>query len=132
MEKDNYSSGGDLSPNVSNQIVVSLRRNTGSTWQYLNGFILTEDPSAKRMLTQQRATVINDNLRVSTKTLISPNPVQQHLQLQYYSETGENVRYNVVDATGKVVLNGSFSKAGGIIRQSLSVVTLQPDIYLLQ
>ncbi len=119
-----------VTPNVSNQLVISIRRGASSTWQYLNGFTLTEHPSAMRSM--RDAVVAAPQLETVTLSSerIYPNPVTHQLTIQYDNRQATANHYTITDITGKVLQHGKLNIGGR--QQSLTVSSLAPGMYLLQ
>ncbi|MEM6724798.1 MAG: T9SS-dependent M36 family metallopeptidase [Bacteroidota bacterium] len=61
-----------------------------------------------------------------------PQPADEHVQLTLISSTNENVRLNIVDATGKLVRQQNLELNEGFQQLTLDVSSLGAGVYILQ
>jgi hypothetical protein len=116
-----------VAPDGSNQIVVTLTRETGSSFQYLNGFKLTKIPAGSRAAPGNETT---PEFAQSRPTLsLNPNPATNTLRVAFTSNKIGNLRFNIYDAMGRLVQSRSFVKNDIQLQQHINVAALGNGLY---
>jgi hypothetical protein len=62
---------------------------------------------------------------------VYPNPTVEYLQIQFYSELAGKIKYHIYNLSGKKAKAASFPARKGANRGSISVMDLEPGIYIL-
>ena len=96
----------NLKANSSGQIVVTIKCGTttnASPYNYLNGFILTEQSGTSSNVT--RAAETGEPVIGEFEVTAYPNPAAQNFNLNIKSKSRETIMLQVVDATGRIVEN---------------------------
>jgi N-acetylneuraminic acid mutarotase len=88
-----------LKANTSGQIVVGIK--SGTTFNYLNGFILTEVSSSTTIT--QRAVDIQETSAPELTVEAFPNPASAYFSLRIKSNNDKAVQLRIVDGMGRVV-----------------------------
>jgi hypothetical protein len=88
-----------LKANTSGQIVVGIK--SGTTYNYLNGFILTEVSSSTTIT--QRSEDIQETTTPELSVIAFPNPASAYFSLRIKSNSDKAVQLRIVDGVGRVV-----------------------------
>ncbi len=96
----------NLTPDASGKIVINLKSST--TYNYLNGFILTEKFNTTTTAVQENNTEINDiekdnSAAEAVSVNVFPNPSQGYFTLKLKSKSNEPVQLRMINETGRVV-----------------------------
>jgi Secretion system C-terminal sorting domain len=120
----------DISP-VNGQIVVTLSR--VGTYNYLNGFMLTEKINQQSGQTSQRQ-LLTAQLPATDKAEISlaPNPFRSNIQLSLNSEMQGRVSVSVINISGKLVMRIEFDKTSKLFSRNVSLDELPVGIYVVR
>lgn len=114
------------------QIVVTLIGN----YNYLNGFILTENASTGSSSNASMMTATSANLSSgpdSTAGLtVFPNPFRDELQLQIDNEDAGQVWVTLLDRSGRALKQYAFTKGPGTMIKTLPASGLLNGIYYLK
>ncbi len=123
-----------ISPTASGQIVLNLQKL--NTYNYINGFILSEDGSGEQNARITSRAQMEETQAVSTKFAANPNPFRDHVTVSAHFETvQERVTVRMIDATGKVVVTkyiGQVQKGQWNYRLDVSDKNLKSGVYFLQ
>jgi rhamnogalacturonyl hydrolase YesR len=91
----------NLKANSSGQLLVGIKNL--NTYNYLNGFILTETSNTTTTTTQAKAVDVITETAPAFKVEAFPNPASQYFTLKVQSGSNTPVQVHVVDAVGRVV-----------------------------
>jgi hypothetical protein len=118
-----------IAPDGTNKIIVSLTRLPGGTFQYLNGFKITENTSESfgGILRNQNQPTEEIHADLS----IYPNPANNLLTIKYQSIYSGNVKVCVYDIAGREVKSQAFSKNQIVFQQRLHINSLKAGLYYL-
>jgi hypothetical protein len=124
-----------IAPDSTNKITVSLARLTGTTFQYLNGFKITENTSESfgGIMSNQRkqVPVTKPTGEIHSDLSIFPNPANNLLTIKYESINSGNVKVCMYDISGRVVKSQAFSKNQIVFQQRLHINSLKAGLYYL-
>jgi hypothetical protein len=101
--KTNKASFLNLVPNASGQLVVNIK--SGTTYNYLNGFILTEMAGTTTSTVFTGQTVTEDAAVASLQVQTFPNPASTYFNLSIRSRSTKPVTIRIVDALGRTIEN---------------------------
>jgi len=96
----NVASFTNLTPNASGQIVLNIK--SSSSYNFLNGFILTEVSSATTAIQTEPGSIgaAEEN---GLKVQVASNPASDHFNLTIKSQSYAPVHLRIVDALGRTV-----------------------------
>jgi hypothetical protein len=124
-----------IAPDGTNKITVSLARISGGTFQYLNGFKITENTSESfgGMLSNQSKPVpeAKPTAEIHSDLSIYPNPANNFLTIKYESINSGNVKVCMYDISGRMVKSQTFNKNQIVFQQRLHINSLKAGLYYL-
>jgi hypothetical protein len=101
--KANKASFSNLKPNTSGQLVVSIK--SGTTYNYLNGFILTEMASTTTSIALARLPGTEDAALAALQVQAFPNPASGYFKIFIRSPSTKPVTVRIIDALGRIIEN---------------------------
>ena len=125
----------NLVPNSSGQITVNISGTT--TYNFLNGFILTEVSSTTALkassLATSTASVSTNSLQKPAATSLSvfPNPAGSSLLLTISNSYTGAVKAQLMDETGRTCAEYQFVKRQAVLQQRLSLEQLTKGVYYI-
>jgi hypothetical protein len=139
-----------IAPDSANKIIINLARLAGTTFQYLNGFKITESAGGSfgRIAGNQSKSVpvpptnspirpgnIGHLIKPAKETLadlsIYPNPANNLLTIKYESMVYGNIKVLMYDISGRVIKSQPFSKKQIAFQQQLNINSLTAGLYYL-
>jgi uncharacterized delta-60 repeat protein len=114
-----------LKANTSGQLVVGIK--SGTTFNYLNGFILTEVSTSTTIT--QRAADIQETTTPELNVIAFPNPSSAYFNLRIKSNSDKAVQLRIVNGMGRVV-----EVKGGITSNTTVPIghTYRPGVYFAE
>jgi predicted esterase len=130
--KTNKASFTGIKPNTSGQVIITIDKS--GTYNYVNGFILTENGGTT--VTKTNGTPlehVTDQDKTGNDAAVQafPNPVSGTIQLQLKSSYKGAVQVQMADASGRVQQSWRLIKTAALLQQSLPVHNLAKGIYFL-
>jgi len=126
----NKASFVSISP-AAGQITISISRL--NTYNYINGFVLTENGSSSSESLQVTAPSILKKDQERTLTGIYPNPVRSNLNLQLNNNYTGQMKVQVVNVNGAIVKEFRLVKTNkGVYQTNLSVNDLSQGQYIIR
>ncbi|RYZ51686.1 MAG: carbohydrate-binding protein [Sphingobacteriales bacterium] len=121
-------------PDANGNLVVAINR-TG-TYNYLNGFTITENNGAALMTSRGAApqvsteneTVVNGREKFG----VYPNPFVDQVFIQLNNTETGLMNVSVIDQSGRVVRQQQFNKAQALFNETINLQSLQPGLYLIK
>jgi hypothetical protein len=118
----------NLSPSAG-QIQLTISRL--NAWNYLNGFMLTENADNTTTITTRQEQ--GQLPKIETGPFkIFPNPFHSQLQLSLNNSYKGNVTVQIFDLSGKLLKQLNFTKPGEYFIKNLSLQDLQEGSYILK
>jgi len=106
------------------------------SYNYINGFTLTENPATTGTTTGTSTMTASantfSNTSDSTVLVAYPNPFQGQVQLQVNNGSEGQMRVNIIDQTGRTIREYEFMKVAGAQTETLSLQDLPVGIYYIQ
>jgi hypothetical protein len=113
------------------QVVVTLTRL--NTYNYLNGFIITEVGSGTLSSTSINSSTATTESSTSIALSVFPNPVEDRFLLQTNTTATGPMQVQLVDMTGAVKMEFNLNKSqAGSLQTYLSIGSLSPGQYVLK
>jgi poly(3-hydroxybutyrate) depolymerase len=117
----------------SGQIIVTLF----GSYNYLNGFTLTENASAggsamSGSVLSANEAILQSAQDSSTDLIVFPNPFRDQVQVQINNASAGQVTINLLDQSGRILKKFGFTKAAGVTVQTLPIQDLPVGSYYIQ
>ncbi len=103
----NFTNAADfknLKANAQGEIIINV--SSTATYNYLNGFIITESFAATDFVTQAELVAVNKEKGLTVNSLQAkafPNPSVNYFTFQLQSSSNQQVQLRIVDAAGRLV-----------------------------
>jgi lysophospholipase L1-like esterase len=121
---------------VSGQIRLDIQR--VNTYNYINGFILTENTgvatrqTATDFVTEQPASAPEENAIPVEPFGLFPNPIIDKLEFRLNNQHTGNLKLSLINQDGKTIKAFHFIKPSALFRQQVPLQELAPGIYFIQ
>jgi lysophospholipase L1-like esterase/dienelactone hydrolase len=128
---------------VSGQIRLDIQR--VNTYNYINGFILTEITNTATRTTgqqwvsnepllpvQQSTDLINEEKTAVPAVGVYPNPARDQVELQLNNKETGSLQVSLVDQHGKMLKELRLVKQAGLFRQTISLGDISPGVYFIR
>ncbi|MGN6402527.1 MAG: T9SS type A sorting domain-containing protein, partial [Flavisolibacter sp.] len=116
-------------PNAQGQIIVNIK--SGTTYNYLNGFVLTAGDASLTSSKNAASNVVLEE-KASASLEIFPNPSKDQLVMQLNNNYKGKVTIQIVSQSGSVTKNFVFDKNEQLFKTNLSVSELAAGVYFLR
>lgn len=123
----------NIVPDNNGRIIVTISRI--GTWNYLSGFIVTENTASGARISSQPVTqenvVVNEEAVASAVVSVHPNPAREMISLQLPGGASGRYAISIINMNGKTVLQKKGSKANEAYTEKINIKDLPKGMYLV-